>query len=81
MKSHHLDTNHHVNNAQYVAVACDFLPENFVIRRMRATYHKSAVLGDLLYPVLYQKKVGILGVALCDAEGNSYANIEFCDHK
>lgn len=81
VKSHHLDTNHHVNNAQYVAVACDFLPENFVIRRMRATYHKSAVLGDLLYPVLYQKKVGILGVALCDAEGNSYANIEFCDHK
>lgn len=78
VKSHHLDTNHHVNNAQYVAVACDYLPDDFVIGRMRATYHKSAVLGDLLYPVLYKEKEGSIGVALCDAEGKPYANVEFC---
>ena len=81
VKGHHLDTNHHVNNAQYVAVACDFLPEEFEIRRMRATYHKSAVLGDLLYPVIYKKKEDKIGVALCDAEGNPYANVEFWNYK
>ena len=77
VKGHHLDTNHHVNNAQYVAVACDYLPEDFTIRRMRATYHKSAVLGDLLYPVIYREKEETVGVALCDAQGSPYANVEF----
>ena len=81
VKGHHLDTNHHVNNAQYVAVACDYLPEEFAICRMRATYHKSAVLGDLLYPIVYSEKEGKIGVALCDADGKPYANIEFCDRK
>lgn len=81
VKSHHLDTNHHVNNAQYVAVACDYLPEDFVICRMRATYHKSAVIGDLLYPVVYGEKEGTVGVALCDAKGSPYANVEFCECK
>ena len=79
VKNHHLDTNQHVNNAQYVAVACDYLPEDFIIRRMRATYHKSAVLGDLLYPVVYREKEETVGVALCDAQGSPYANIEFCE--
>lgn len=81
VRAHHLDTNHHVNNAQYVSIACDYLPEGFVIRRMRASYHKSAVLGDLLYPVVYRCKEGVLGVALCDAEGKVYASVEFCDKK
>ncbi len=81
VRKHHLDTNQHVNNAQYVAVACDYLPENFEICRMRASYHKSAVLGDSMYPVVYKEKEGCIGVALCDAEGKPYANVEFCNHK
>lgn len=81
IKSHHLDTNHHVNNAQYVAIACDYLPEDFAICRMRATYHKSAVLADLLYPVVYKEKEGCIKVALCDADGAPYANVEFCNYK
>ena len=81
VKVHHLDTNHHVNNAQYVAIACDYLPEDFEICRMRASYHKSAVLADLLYPVIYKEKEGCVGVALCDADGKPYANVEFCNCK
>ncbi|MBQ8527119.1 MAG: acyl-[Lachnospiraceae bacterium] len=81
IRAHHLDTNLHVNNAQYVGIACDYLPEDFTVCRMRASYHKSAVLGDLLYPVVYGGKEHCIGVALCDADGNAYANVEFCDRK
>lgn len=81
VKGYHLDTNNHVNNAQYVRVACDYLPADFQIRRMRATYHKSAVLGDFFYPIIYKEKEGVVGVALCDAENQPYANVEFCDRR
>lgn len=81
IRLHHLDTNQHVNNAQYVAVACDYLPEDFAIRRMRATYHKSAVRGDLMYPVVYREKEGCIGIALLAEDGKPYANVEFCECK
>lgn len=81
VKGHHLDTNRHVNNAQYVSIALDYLPEGFKVCRMRATYHKSAVLADMLYPVVYKQKEGCVGVALCDENASPYANIEFCDRK
>ncbi len=81
IRKHHLDTNYHVNNAQYVSIACDLVPEAFGICRMRATYHKSAVLGDLLYPVRYLGKEDSVGIALCDANGDAYANVEFCSRR
>ena len=81
IRAHHLDTNHHVNNAHYVGIACDYLPEEFAVCRMRASYHKSAVMGDVLYPVVYKEKEGSVGVALCDENGAPYANVEFCDRK
>ena len=73
---HHLDSNGHVNNGQYVAIACDFLPQDFAIRRMRASYHKSAVLADAMYPHVYHMEDGI-GIALCNEAGEAYANVAF----
>lgn len=71
---HHLDTNHHVNNAQYVAIAREVLPENFGIEELRVEYKKAAVLGDLLYPqVSIQDREAV--VVLCNAEGAPYATI------
>lgn len=71
-----LDMNHHVNNGQYVQMAAEYLPDGFVIRKMRAEYKKSAQLGDVLYPKV---KVGADGgvVALEDPNGKPYAVIEF----
>ena len=40
IKSHHLDTNRHVNNGQYVRMAMEYLPEGYEIRQMRAEYKK-----------------------------------------
>ena len=73
---HHLDTNHHVNNGQYVRMAQDYIPEDFSIHQMRAEYKKQAVLGDVIVPeVSYDQGKWI--VSLCDEKKNPYAIIEF----
>ena len=71
---HHLDTNLHVNNAQYVEIARELLPGRFSVGQVRAEYKKAAVLGDVMYP-----KIGIIPegyvVSLQDADKNVHANI------
>ena len=76
VKPHHLDTNHHVNNGQYVAVAMDFLPEHTFLRQMRAEYKKQALLGDVFYPYV-EEHDGTYGISLNDSGGSAYAVIEF----
>ena len=76
IQKHHLDTNHHVNNCQYVQIAEDFLPEDFEIRQMRAEYKKQALLGDEIIPQVSHAE-GIYTVALCDSDGKPYAVVEF----
>lgn len=76
VKAHHLDTNHHVNNGQYVQMALEFLPENFKIKRLRAEYKKSALLSDLIVPVVYKQPDGI-GISLKTQDGDVFTNVEF----
>lgn len=42
----HLDTNHHMNNARYIEVAKEMLPDGFEIHFLEVEYRKQAVLGD-----------------------------------
>ncbi|MCX4308212.1 MAG: thioesterase [Acetatifactor sp.] len=51
VRTHHLDTNHHVNNGQYVRMAMDCIPGDFRIGQLRVEYKSQAVLGDEIYPV------------------------------
>ncbi len=80
IRKHHLDTNHHVNNAQYIDMALDFVPEGALeggmVRRLRAEYKKQAFLDDVLYPYVVQAD-GCVFVSLRDLEGNPYVNVEF----
>lgn len=48
--THHLDTNHHVNNAQYVDIAREAVPCTKMVKGIRADYKKAAVLGEILVP-------------------------------
>lgn len=75
----YLDTNHHVNNGQYVALAQRYLPEGFSIRQMRAEYKKQAVLGDLMKPKVSAVDGGYV-VSLENLEGSPYAVVEFLEH-
>lgn len=81
VKSHHLDTNNHVNNGQYVRIALECLPVKYIqeglfLRQMRAEYKRQAYLGDKIYPVVYEKE-DIAAVSLNDEEGKPYCVVEF----
>ncbi len=78
VRKHHLDTNHHVNNGQYVDMAMEFLPEDFFIGQMRAEYKKQAFLEDVLHPYVAEED-GRVVVALNDAEGRPYVIVEFTE--
>lgn len=75
VREYHLDSNKHVNNGQYIQIACGFLPDGIKYDRLRVEYRKQAKLGDMLLPVVYEKE-GCCVVALCDEEKNPYAVVE-----
>ncbi|MEG2231758.1 MAG: thioesterase [Lachnospiraceae bacterium] len=75
IKRHHLDTNHHVNNGQYLRIAMDYIGADAVVKQMRAEYKKSAVLGDIMIPSLIQEK-DIVTIILSQDNGDIYAVIE-----
>jgi len=75
VQEHHLDTNLHVNNEQYIKMALRLLPKHDEIKQVRAEYKKSAVLSDLLKPILFEEN-GKFIVALCDENDAPYAIIE-----
>lgn len=70
----HLDTNHHVNNAQYVAIALGALGERVPTAPLTLDVHYSqaAKLGDVIYPHLHEQD-GALTVTLDNADGKHYA--------
>ena len=61
----HLDTNHHVNNGQYIVMATDYVPEGFSYRKIRVEYKNQARLGDRIVPVVTREE-GRLTVVLGD---------------
>lgn len=74
---HHLDSNHHVNNGQYVKLAITAMEcsDDMEIKRMRVDYRKQAKLGDVIYPVVY-KKGNVWVTSLNDEDGNPYSVTE-----
>lgn len=69
---HHVDSNNHVNNAQYIAIAKELLPDDFSVGKLRAEYKKAAVEGDLMIPRISWQD-GQVTVALCNETGSPYA--------
>ncbi len=76
VNAHHLDANRHVNNGQYVVMAQAFLPETFTVSRLQVEYKKSALLGDVMIPQIYETS-NSFGVSLVDEGGEAYTNIMF----
>lgn len=73
---YHIDTNCHMNNAKYVELACEVLPEDFEVTALRVEYKKAAVLGNKIVLKTVREEERIF-VDLCDEDGNSYAIVEF----
>ena len=72
----HLDTNHHVNNNQYIEMARAYLPADFRTRETRVEYKAQAHLDELVCPVVRFGQDGVT-VALRNEAGKSDAVIQF----
>lgn len=75
VRKNHLDTNGHVNNAQYIVMAMEYVPSHFTVTKMRADYQKSAVYGDRIFPRITEEENRIT-VQLCNEERIPYVIIE-----
>ena len=76
VRKYHIDTNHHVNNAQYIQIAAEVLPEGFRVNKLRAEYKKAAVLGDDIV-LKYAREEDRIVAILCDKEDTVYVVVEF----
>lgn len=74
----HMDTNHHVNNAQYIHMAEKYLEEGFQVVHFRAEYTKQAYQGDIVVPKVC-KVDGGYQIQLADSDGEAYFTAEFLD--
>ena len=71
-----IDYNKHMNNANYVRMAMELLPEDFVVTGLRVEYRVAAKLGDTLVPTIYRHdKVIIISLSIGEEVS---AIIEFC---
>lgn len=81
VQNYHLDTNEHVNNGQYLRMAYlvvgseSGLEIEGKVKQMRAEYKKAALLGDMIFPVVFKEQEKVV-VALNNEEGKPYAVIE-----
>lgn len=75
VRQDHIDTNHHVNNGQYVKMALAGLPGDLNIHNMRAEYRRQAKLGDEIFPRVKQED-GVWITSLDNEEQKPYAVIE-----
>lgn len=73
-----LDTNHHMNNGRYVAIAMEYLPENFEIRQIRVEYKHPAFHKDILVPKR-QMADGRVTILLENSEGQVCVVAEFTE--
>ncbi|MBR0036045.1 MAG: hypothetical protein IJP70_00225 [Bacteroidales bacterium] len=55
-----IDYNKHMNNANYVRVAMELLPDDFKVKGLRVEYRVPARLGDVLVPTLYNISGGLI---------------------
>ncbi len=76
VRKYHIDTNHHVNNAQYIQMAAEILPDDYCVKKLRVEYKKAAVFGDDIV-LKYAKEEDRIVAMLCDKEDAVYVVVEF----
>ena len=77
-----IDSNGHVNNVQYIAIAEDVVrarEESFEVGRILVQYKVSAHLGDTIVAMLHQEDDGY-GIDLTDSDGKSFAVVKLLRH-
>ena len=76
VSAQNLDTNHHVNNAQYIDFAQAAAGDISSFKRIAVQYVSSATLGDIIVPAVYATSDSIT-VSLNGANEKPYALVQF----
>ena len=76
-----LDTNGHVNNAQYVKIAAAEAPQLYKAHQLRVEYRKQAFPGDVIVPSHCRTRDGREFFSLEDPQGEPYAVLTWADRK
>ncbi len=71
-----IDSYNHVNNGQYIKMAEQFLPDNFMISSVRVEYRMQAILGDHIIPKVSREDNRYL-IKLDSIDHKTYSIIEF----
>lgn len=76
VRKYQIDTNHHVNNSQYVQLAYEVVREDYRVKEIRVEYKKAAVFGDVFTIKMKEEEERIV-VGLYDEGDLPYAVVEF----
>ncbi len=76
-----IDYNKHMNNANYVRMAMELLPENFVVKGLRVEYRIAAKLGDMLIPTIYRNDGSITVALTVGTEVAAIIELTSCDEE
>lgn len=76
VRKHHLDVNQHMNNAQYVREAYNYVPDDFDLKRILVEYRKQTILNEKIdfYKTIDSNCVTIV---MKDSEGAVHAIVKF----
>lgn len=75
IKRYQIDTNEHVNNAQYVQMALEVCGETNTWKELRVEYKKSAVYQDVIVADVAEDKERVV-IHLGSEDGTTYAIVE-----
>lgn len=72
----YIDMNKHVNNARYLDITDEYLPDDADVRRIRSEYKMPVRRDSIVIPKVYTSG-NVITVDLTDTEGKSYATAEY----
>lgn len=75
VKKTYIDDNGHMNNADYLRAAIEYLPECFMCKEMDIVYNKEAMEGETIIPYMYKEEEGI-GISFEDEKGELHTTIK-----
>lgn len=71
-----IDTNGHVNNANYLRMIYDYIPNDANYNQIEIVYNKEALEGEKIVCAKYNETAG-LGISLESSDGEIHAQIKF----
>ncbi len=76
VKKSNIDSYNHVNNGQYIKMAEEFLPDQFISTSMRVEYKAQAKLGDIILPFVSEQE-DCYTIMLANESEKPFATVEF----